>query len=94
MAVTISELGSLFCGIATSVSFLLLGRAVGGAGILSLFHRITRLKDRQLHIVFFGCVFWIVGYAYFRGTFLPFRWRLGCESDDQGSPTFISFNEE
>jgi hypothetical protein len=63
-SVVIFELGSLFCGIARNVNFLIFGRAVaglGGAGIyVSIFTIIAqtiRLKDRPVYIGFFGGVF-------------------------------------
>jgi len=58
------EIGSLFCGVAPSVNFLIFGRAVagfGGAGIfvsvLSIIGEITRLEDRPKLFGTFGAVF-------------------------------------
>lgn len=64
IAVLIFELGSIFCGIATTIEFLIFGRAVagvGGAGIyvsvFTLIAQITRLKDRALFMGLFGGIF-------------------------------------
>jgi MFS family permease len=58
------EIGSLFCGVATTVNFLIFGRAVAGFGaagifvsILSIIGEITRLEDRPKLFGTFGAVF-------------------------------------
>jgi MFS family permease len=58
------EIGSLFCGVAPSVNFLIFGRAVAGFGaagifvsILSIIGEITRLEDRPKLFGTFGAVF-------------------------------------
>jgi MFS family permease len=66
ISVVIFELGSLFCGIARNISFLIFGRAVAGVGgagiyvsIFTIIAQIIRLKDRPVYIGFFGGVFGI-----------------------------------
>ncbi|KAH8924405.1 MFS general substrate transporter [Atractiella rhizophila] len=63
-AVSLFELGSLFCAVATSVQFLIFGRAVAGLGAagifvacLSLIAETTRLEQRPMFFGAFGAVF-------------------------------------
>jgi MFS family permease len=64
VVIALFEIGSLFCGVAPNMPFLIFGRAVAGVGaagifisILTIIARVTRLEDRPLLFGAFGAVF-------------------------------------
>ncbi|KAG9086758.1 hypothetical protein FRC06_002884 [Ceratobasidium sp. 370] len=63
-AVVIFEIGSLFCAVATTMEFLIFGRAFAGVGaagifvsVLSIIAQVTRLEQRPALFGSFGAVF-------------------------------------
>lgn len=63
-AVVLFEIGSLFCAVATTMEFLIFGRAFAGVGaagifvsVLSIIAQVTRLEQRPVLFGTFGAVF-------------------------------------
>jgi MFS family permease len=64
MLIIIFEIGSLICGVAPSMTVLILGRAIAGVGgggifvsVLTIVSQVTRLDQRPLLFGLFGAVF-------------------------------------
>jgi MFS family permease len=64
VAVVLFEIGSLFCAVATTMEFLVFGRAFAGVGaagilvsVLSIIAQVTRLEQRPVLFGTFGAVF-------------------------------------
>ncbi|QRV80260.1 major facilitator superfamily transporter [Ceratobasidium sp. AG-Ba] len=63
-AIVLFEIGSLFCAVATTMEFLIFGRAFAGVGaagifvsVLSIIAQVTRLEQRPVLFGSFGAVF-------------------------------------